>query len=136
MNSFSIAPYEHQQILDTYQQWLATDLYHSSFYDNLDDPISLQKLSLVQAAGVRHDIGLHAAVTHESIYSAGEHVGNQIQSAASLISSSLDDGFMMMNSSMLEVNENLEHIGQGVSLVNQSVQQGNKLLANIGLGIE
>lgn len=135
MNSFSIAPYGHQQILDSYQQWLVDDLYRNSYYDNLNDPVFLQKLSLVQAECVRHDIGLHAAVTHDSIQSAGASIGAKIQSAASLISSSLDDGFMMMNTRMVEVNKNLGDINQGIGLVNQSIQQGNQLLTGIEGGI-
>lgn len=135
MNSFSVMPYEHQSILDAYQQWLVGDLYQNYYFDNLDDPNFLQKLSVLQAEGIRHDIGLHASVTHNSIQEASSQIGRKIQSAASLITSSLDDGFSMMNTRMMEVNSSLQNIGQGIGVVNQTLQQGNKILSNIEGGI-
>lgn len=135
MNSFSIMPYEHQSILDSYQQWLVSDLYQNYYFDNLNDPNFLQKLSILQAEGIRHDIGVHAAVTHGSIQEASSQVGRKIQSAASLITSSLDDGFTMMNTRMLEVNGNLRSIDKGIGTVNQTLQQGNQILSNIDGGI-
>lgn len=135
MNSFSIMPYEHQSILDSYQQWLVSDLYQNYYFDNLNDPNFLQKLSILQAEGIRHDIGVHAAVTHGSIQEASSRVGRKIQSAASLITSSLDDGFSMMNTRMLEVNGNLQSIDKRVGEVNQTLQQGNQILSNIDGGI-
>lgn len=139
MNSFSIQEYkyeyEHQQVLDSYKQWLSRDLYANLFTDKVDDLAFLQKLSFFQAEGIRHDIGVHAAVTHASIQSAGNMVGQKIQSAASLISSSLDDGFSLMNNRMVEINSNLGVIGQGINSVNQTMQQGNQILAGINKGI-
>ena len=135
MNSFSIMPYEHQSILDSYQQWLVSDLYQNYYFDNLNDPNFLQKLSILQAEGIRHDIGVHAAVTHGSIQEASSQVGRKIQSAASLISSSLDDGFSLMNTRMLEANNSLQSIDKGIGTVNQTLQQGNQILSNIDGGI-
>ena len=135
MNSFSIMPYEHQSILDAYQQWLVRDLYQNYNFDNLDDPNFLQKLSILQAEGIRHDIGVHAAVTHGSIQEASAHVGRKIQSAATLITSSLDEGFSLMNNRMMEVNSNLQGIGRGIGAVNQTLQQGNQILSSIDGGI-
>lgn len=135
MNSFSIMPYEHQSILDSYKQWLVSDLYQHYYFDNINDPNFLQKLSILQAEGIRHDIGVHAAVTHGSIQEASSQVGRKIQSAASLITSSLDDGFSMMNTRMLEVNGNLRSIDNGIGTVNQTLQQGNQILSNIDGGI-
>ena len=139
MNSFSIQQYkyeyEHQQVLDSYKQWLSRDLYANLFTDKVDDPAFLQKLSFFQAEGIRHDIGLHAAVTHASIQSAGNLVGQKIQSAAALISSSLDDGFSLMNNRMVELNSNLGVIGQGINSVNQTMQQGTQILTGINKGI-
>ena len=128
-------PYEHQSIIDSYQQWLVSDLYQNYCFDNLNDPNFLQKLSILQAEGIRHDIGVHAAVTHGSIQEASSQVGRKIQSAASLITSSLDDGFTMMNARMLEVNGNLRSIDKGIGTVNQTLQQGNQILSNIDGGI-
>lgn len=135
MNSFSIMPYEHQSILDAYQQWLVRDLYQNYNFDNLDDPNFLQKLSILQAEGIRHDIGVHAAVTHGSIQEASAQVGRKIQSAATLITSSLDEGFSLMNNRMMEVNSNLQGIDRGIGAVNQTLQQGNQILSSIDGGI-
>ena len=135
MNSFSIMPYEHQSILDAYQQWLVGDLYQNYYLGNLDDPNFLQKLSILQAEGIRHDIGVHAAVTHGSIQDASAQVGRKIQSAASLITSSLDDGFSLMNTRMMEVSSNLQSIDRGIGAVNQTLQQGNQILSSIDGGI-
>lgn len=135
MNSFSILPFQHQSILDAYQQWLVSDLYQNCYFDNLNDPNFLQKLSLLQAEGIRHDIGMHAAVTHGSIQEATSQVGQKIRSVASLITSSLDDGFLLMNTRMTEVNSNLRGIGQGVGAVNQTLQQSNQILSSIEGGI-
>ena len=139
MNSFSIQQYqyeyEHQSVMDSYKQWLARDLYANLFTDKVDDPVFLQKLSFFQAEGIRHDIACHAAVTHSSIQNASKQVGQKIQSAAALISSSLDDGFSLMNNRMVEVNNNLGLIGQGVNAVNETLRYGNQILSNIDKGI-
>ena len=132
MNSYSIAAYEHQPIIDTYKQWLVNDLYQNFSFDNIEDTNFLQKLSIIQAEGIRHDIALHAAVTSDSISRASFNVGKRIQSAASLISSSLDDGFALMNNHMIGINNNLKDIGVGIGTVNQSLQDGNQILSNIG----
>lgn len=129
MNSFSIMPYEHQSILDSYQQWLVSDLYQNYNIDNLNDPNFLQKLSLLQAEGIRHDIGLHAAVTHNSIQEASSQIGRKIQSATSLITSSLDNGFALMNQRMYEVNDTLH-------IVNANIIEGNRLQARTNQEIQ
>lgn len=135
MNSFSIAAYENQPILDIYKKWLVNDVYNSYSPSDIDNPNFMQKLSFLQAEGVRHDIAMHAAVTHGSIQSAGAQIGVRIQNAANLITSSLDDGFALMNNRMLETNKNLEGIGQGIGQMNQSIVQGNQLLYGIRGGI-
>lgn len=139
MNSFSIQQYQyeykHQSVMDSYKQWLARDLYANVFMDKVDDPVFLQKLSFFQAEGIRHDIACHAAVTHSGIQNASKQVGQKIQSAAALISSSLDDGFSLMNNRMVEVNNNLGLIGQGVNAVNETLRYGNQILSNIDKGI-
>lgn len=135
MNSFSIMPYEHQSILESYQQWLASDLYQNHYFANFNDPNFLQKLSILQAEGLRHDIGVHATVTHGSISEASSQMGRKIQSAASLITSSLNDGFSMMNTRMIEANSSLRSIDKGIGTVNQTLQQGNQILSNIDGGI-
>ena len=136
MNSFSIMPFEHQSILDTYQQWLVRDLYHNFYIDNLNDPNFLQKLSILQAEGVRHDIGAHAAITHDSISEASTAVGRKIQSVANLITSSLDDGFALMNQRMVETNATLSSIDKGVGAVNNNIIEGNKLQAQTNTEIQ
>ena len=135
MNSFSIAAYENQPVLDTYKKWLVDDVYNNFNPSDIDNPNFMQKLSFLQAEGVRHDIAMHAAVTHGSIQSAGAQIGVRIQNAANLITSSLDDGFALMNNRMIETNRNLEGIGQGIGQMNQSIAQGNQLLYGIRGGI-
>ena len=132
MNSFSIAAYDNQPVLDTYKKWLEKDVYSNFCSANINDPNFMQKLSFLQAEGIRHDIGLHAAVTHGSIQSAGMRIGAKIQDAANLITSSLDDGFTLMNNRMLEVNNNLQGIGLGIGEVNQKLRQNNQILSHIG----
>lgn len=135
MNSFSIMPYEHQSIIASYQQWLVDDLYQNNYFDDINDPIFLQKLSILQADGIRHDIGVHAAVAHGSMQEASLQVREKIQSATTLITSSLDDGFLLMNTHLLEANNSLLSIDQGVGSVNKTLQQGNQILSNIDGGI-
>lgn len=135
MNSFSIMPYEHQSIIASYQQWLVDDLYQNNYFDDINDPSFLQKLSILQADGIRHDIGVHAAVAHGSMQEASLQVREKIQSATTLITSSLDDGFLLMNTHLLEANNSLLSIDQGVGSVNKTLQQGNQILSNIDGGI-
>lgn len=122
-------PYEHQSILESYQQWLVSDLYQNYYIDNLNDPNFLQKLSLLQAEGIRHDIGLHAAVTQNSIQEVRSQLGRKIQWAASLITSSLDNGFSLMNQRMCEVNDTLQ-------TVNANIIEGYKLQAHTNKEIQ
>ena len=129
MNSFSIAPYEHQPIIDTYKHWLVRDLYQNFYFDNLDDPNFLKKLSIIQAEGIRHDIALHAAVTNAGLKESSSIVAKKIQSAANLITASLDDGFSLMNQRMYEVNEALQ-------TVNANIIEGNRLQARTNQEIQ
>jgi len=115
MNSFSISAYEHQPMLDYYKQWLERDLYTNISLEKLDDPTFLQKLSIIQADGIRRDIGTHAAITYSSIQDASTSVVRKIQSTTNLITASLEDGFSLMNHRMVEINGNLK--------------EGNRLLA-------
>ena len=126
MNSFTILPYQHQQVLDCYKYWLVNDLYQNISINSIDDPTFLQKLSLLQADGIRHDISVHSAITHSSVQFASSQVGQIIQSAASFIASSLDDGFILMNSRMLEANNHLKNIDRGVGLIRATVDAVNQ----------
>lgn len=135
MNSFSILPYDNQTILDTYKQWLVNDLYRDFNVESIDDPTFLQKLSVIQADAVRHDIELHMAVTHDGIQDASAQIGQTVQAAASLIASSVDDGFLLMNKQMWEINDNLYGINRGIYAVNHTLRQGNRLLADMEAGI-
>lgn len=136
MKSFSVLPYQHESILDCYKQWITCDLYRSYMIEDINDPSFLQKLSILQAENIRHDIALHSEVTSESISNASAAVGQKIKYAASLISSSLEDGFTMMNQHMSGINNNLQALSCGIGTINGSLQQGNQLLSNIGTGIE
>lgn len=129
MNSFSIAPYEHQPIIDTYKHWLVRDLYQNFYFDNLNDPNFLKKLSIIQAEGIRHDIALHAAVTNVGIKESSSVISKKIQSAANMITASLDDGFSLMNQRMYEVNETLQ-------TVNANIIEGNRLQARTNQEIQ
>ena len=122
MNSFSITPYEHQQIIETYKQWLVNDLYQNFHILDINDPNFLKKLSIIQAEGIRHDIALYAAVTHSGIKSSSDNIAKRMQSAATLITSSLDDGFSMLNQRMYELNDTLH-------IVNANIIEGNRLQA-------
>lgn len=143
MNSFSIRAYkcnpeiiEDQPIVSFYKQWLENDLYESPvLVENLEDPIFLQKLSLLQADGIRRDIGTHAAITHNSILSAGNEIGLKIQSVADLLSNSIDKGFFMMNSSLLDVNNNLGSINHSIDAMHTSLLQNNQILSDISKDI-
>lgn len=127
MNSFSINAYEHQTMLDYYKQWLVRDLYSNLSLENLDDPTFLQKLSIIQADGIRRDIEAHAAITHSSIQGASTKVGRKIQMTANLITSSLDEGFSLMNQRIIEVNNTLNSIDKGIGTINSNIIEGNRL---------
>lgn len=135
MNSFSILPYDNQTILDTYKQWLVSDLYRDFNVESIEDPIFLQKLSIIQAEAVRHDIELYTTVTHDGIKDTSAQIGRKMQAAASLIASSIDDGFLLMNKQMWEINDNLCGINHNICEVNHTLQQGNSLLADVRTGI-
>lgn len=127
MNSFSINAYEHQTMLDYYKQWLVRDLYSNLSHEKLDDPTFLQKLSIIQADGIRRDIGAHASITHSSIQVTRTEVGRKIQTAANLITSSLDEGFSLMNQRIIEVNNTLNSIDIGIGTINSNIIEGNRL---------
>lgn len=129
MNSFSITPYEHQSILDAYKQWLVRDMYQNYYFDNLNDPNFLQKLSILQAEGIRHDIEVHAAYTQDSIQGINSQMAKRLRTATALITASLDDGFALMNQRMCEVNDALH-------IVNANIIEGNRLQARTNQEIQ
>lgn len=135
MNCFTYNSYSNQPILDAYKQWLVSDLYHNYDFDSTNDPNFLHKLSFIQAEGVRHDIKCATKIVNSSIENTNSQIGNRIYNAAQLISSSLDNGFTLMNNRFFEVNCNLNNIDKGIGIINQNLQNGNEMLKDMAFGI-
>lgn len=133
MNSFSIRASDDQPVLYSYMQWLRQDFYNNPLSNNnLDDPIFLQKLSLLQADSIRRDIGVNTAITSTN----SVHVRETIQSAASVISSSLDNGFALMNQSMVAVNNNLQDIKCSIGNIANNIVVLNQNIAQYSIGMQ
>jgi hypothetical protein len=103
MRTFSINPISTSNNLEQYTAFLAREIYYQSQNFDINDPLFLRKLSIMQAEGIRQAIYKNSAVidinlqeTNEAIYRSADQIGKKIESAAHILTSSLDEGFMLL----------------------------------------
>lgn len=135
MSSFSLRVTEPGYLMDSYKTWLEQDVYSKYGSENIDDPNFLQKLSILQAENVRQNLSEHAFNVDAKLREEGAATRRRIQSAANIISSTLDEGFMHMNKSLANVNDNLYTINSNINGVSETLQHGAQILGDLNDGV-
>lgn len=140
MRNFSIIPNSNQTVVDQYSDYLSKEVYTNMQPHNVDDPLFLQKLGVLQAEGIRRAINNNTGAikgslneTKVAVLESSELTTNKIGSVADMITSSLDRGFSTLNSNLLKfdygietVNTNLSNIHSGINTINKGIDDTNK----------
>ena len=146
MRNFSIIPSSNQGIIEQYSDFLSREVYYrmpSYTYDNLNDPLFLQKLGVLQAEGIRRAINNNSVIaiegfeeTNATISNSTNYIGNKIGNVANMLTSSLDKGFMTLNHSLVSIDSGINIANTHLASINSGIQTTNVHLSNIDRGID
>jgi hypothetical protein len=111
-------------------------------YD-VNDPLFLQQLGVLQAEGIRKAINDNSVVTYSgfqetntTIENSANFIGNKIGSVANMLTSSLEKGFNTLNSSLIKIDNGIETANLHLSNIRSGVNTANTHLSNINAGIQ
>lgn len=149
MRNFSIISSWDRDPVDQYADFLTNEVYKSVepwSYADIEDPLFLQKLGVLRAAGIQRAIETNGAVmyyglseTNETVRQSAQYISRQLGASASIITSSLDKGFTALNhslgyigSSIDTANNHLANISGTLGNVNSNLEDTNKNLQTLG----
>lgn len=128
MRNFSIIPHSSQSAIAQYSDFLSREVYNNMQPYDVNNPLFLQQLGVLQAEGIRR-------ATNKGF----SHLGNTINSAATMLTSSLDEGFTKLNNSLVRIdsgidtaNAHLSNIHSGINAVNTQLSDVNRNLNALG----
>ena len=139
MRNFSITPNISQSILEQYTDFLTNDFnYRVKSYD-VNDPLFLQQLGILQAESTRRAINTNSAITYagfqetnETIAEAANFIGNKADSVANILTSSLDKGFCALNYSLANIDSGINTVNANLSNINTGISDVNRNLNVLG----
>jgi len=139
MRNFSIISNWDRDPINQYTDFLTNEVYKSAVpwsYADVENPLFLQKLGVLRAAGIQKAIETNGAVnvyglskTNETVRQSAQHLSRQLGASASIITSSLDRGFTALNHS-------LGYIGSGIDTTNNQLTNISSTLGDINTNLE
>jgi hypothetical protein len=143
MRSFSIIPNSSQSVIEQYSVFLSREVYMNMKYPyDVNDPLFLQQLGVLQAEGIRRAINNNRVVAHsglqeinKTVVNSADYIGDKIGDAANMITSSLDKGFTTLNYSLIKIDGGLQTANVHLSNINGGINMANTHLLNIDRGI-
>ncbi|MDR1761491.1 MAG: hypothetical protein LBR55_03475, partial [Bacteroidales bacterium] len=138
MRNFSIIPNSSQSAIEQYSDFLSREVYSNMQPYDVNDPLFLQQLGVLQAEGIRRAINNNSAVTYcgfqetnVTIADSANFVGNRIGHAANMITSSLDNGFTTLNNSLVKIDSGIETANTHLSNIHSGIDTVNTNLSNV-----
>lgn len=149
MRNFSIISSWDRDPVDQYTDFLTHEVYKSAepwSRADIEDPLFLQKLGVLRAAGIQRAIETNGAVmcyglyeTNDNIRQSAQYISRQLGASASIITSSLDKGFTALNHSLGYIggsidtaNNHLANISGTLGNINSNLEGTNKNLQTLG----
>ena len=143
MRNFSIIPNSSQSAIEQYSDFLTREVYSKMQPYDVNDPLFLQQLGVLQAEGIRRAINNNSAIsysgfqgTNATIENSTNYIGNKIGSVANMLTSCLDKGFTTLNSSLIKIDSGIEIANVHLSNINRGVNTANTHLSNINADIQ
>jgi len=129
MRNFSLVPQSNESSLEQYSKFLSQEIYHDIQppYD-LNDPLFLHKVGILQAESIRRAINTNSAVT----YVGFEETNVRLGSIANMLTSSLDEGFSKLNYSLANIDDGINRVNSNLSSVNTGIYGINDKLTGLG----
>lgn len=160
MANFSLSQYSTDTPLQQWSNYIANDVFSGCIID-YDDPLFLQKISILQAERLRQitrDYG-NAAVSRldtikenslnslrevrESVTTASVNLADCIDRVGGKISSNLETGFTAMNIGLSSISDNqrisnafLESIDKGVEAMNMHMQHNTMAIGQVNRSLQ
>ena len=160
MANFSLSQYSTDTPLQQWSNYIANDVFSGCIID-YDDPLFLQKISILQAERLRQitrDYG-NAAVSRldtikenslnslrevrESVTTASVNLADCIDRVGGKISSNLETGFTAMNIGLSSISDNqrisnafLESIDNGVEAMNMHMQHNTMAIGQVNRSLQ
>ena len=143
MRNFSIIPNSSQSTIEQYSDFLTREVYSNMQAYDVNDPLFLQQLGVLQAEGIRRAINDNSAVaysgfqeTNATIANSADFIGNKIGSVANMLTSSLDNGFATLNNSLVKIDDGIQTANIHLFDINRGINVANTHLSNINTGIQ
>ena len=141
MRQFSIIPDNDYSPVDQYVDYLKYDIYNnlrmSSLSESFNDPLFLQQLAVVQSGEMNRAIKTNGMLfcegmryTNDNIREASSSLSKKIDTASSHIASSLDNGFTMLNRSMLGIGDEIAKTNSELHSFHETVDKGIGAICN------
>ena len=139
MRNFSIIPNSSQSALEQYTDFLSREVYRGMQSCDVNEPLFLQQVGVLQAEGIRKAINTNSAITYDgfqetqaTIVDSANIIGNKIGSVANKLTSSLDRGFTALNHSLINIDSGVNDVNRNLSNVNTGIHDVNKNLNALG----
>ena len=114
MRNFSIIPNSSQSAIEQYSDFLSREVYINMHSYDINDPLFLQKLGVLQVEGIRRAINSNSAISYDgfqetsaTIENSTNYIGNKIGSVVNMLTSSLDKGFTALNNSLIKIDRGI-----------------------------
>jgi len=111
-------------------------------YD-VNDPLFLQQLGVLQAESIRRAINNNSAITYGSFQAINATIAdstnlieNRLSSVANMLTSSLDNGFNVLNNSLIKIDNGIQTANVHLSNIRSGINTANTHLSNINVGIQ
>ena len=142
MRNFSIIPNLNQSAIEQYSDFLLREVYCNMQPYDVNDPLFLRQLGVLQAEGIRREINTHSNITYSgfeetnvTIANSVSHIGNKIGSVANMLTSSLDNGFTTLNNSLVKIDSGITTANAYLFNIHSGINTVNVNLSNINEGI-
>ena len=143
MRNFSIIPNSSQSAIEQYSDFLSREVYINMHSYDINDPLFLQKLGVLQVEGIRRAINSNSAISYDgfqetsaTIENSTNYIGNKIGSVVNMLTSSLDKGFTALNNSLIKIDRGIGTANMHLSNINNGVNTANTHLSNINADIQ
>jgi tetratricopeptide (TPR) repeat protein len=137
MRNFSIIQNSSQSVLEQYTDFLSKEVYYDMQSYDINNPLFLQQLGVLQAEGIRKAINTNSAVTYAGFQRTNENmvdfanfIGDKIGSTANMLSSSLDRGFGTLNNSLISIDSGINTVNKNLIALENTTVQGFSALNN------
>lgn len=139
MRTFSLSPNSKIDNIEQYCNFLTREVYYHMQNFDINDPLFLQQLGIIQSEGIRRAINENSAIfydgiqeTNVNIANTANHFGKKIESVTNLLTSSLNNGFTTLNNSLIKIDSGIDTANVYLSNIDAGVESVNNNLRVLG----